>query len=641
LQQEKERAQSYLDLAGVMFVAIDRKGKVALVNRKACEVLGYQETEILGKNWFENFVPERLREKVKGVSLALAAGETEKTEFFENPVLTKKGEERIIAWHNAVLKDEKGRITGALSSGEDVTERKQAEEALRKSEEKFQKLFDEAPVGYMELDSQGCITQVNRTELAMLDYSAEEVLGQPVWKFIVEEDDARKIVAAKLAGAMPPGPAFERTLRKKDGTTLSVLCDNAFILDAEGKVTGIHAIHQDITERKRAEKEMADLQEKLRQSQKMEAIGRLAGGIAHDFNNLLTVINGYTGLALLDLQQGDHLRDHIKQIEKASGRAADLIRQLLAFSRRQILQMVVLDLNSLLRNLEKMLRRVLGEDIDLLTTLAEDLGRVRLDPGQMEQVIMNLAVNASDAMPAGGKLTIETANVELDEAYAGTHIAVTPGHYVRLSVSDTGVGMTREVREKLFEPFFTTKEKGKGTGLGLATVYGIIKQSGGNIWVYSEPGQGTTFKIYLPRVEDELDSLQLREDADSLPKGSETVLFVEDEAALRDLAVRFLRQQGYTAWGAANGEEALRIAQEHAEERIHLLVTDVVMPQIGGKDLAERLRVLRPDLKVLFTSGYADDAVIRHGVLAPGMNFLQKPFSLRSLAQRVRETLDK
>jgi PAS domain S-box-containing protein len=515
LQQEKERAQTYLDLAGVMFVAIDREGVVTLVNRKACEVLGYKEKEILGKNWFDNFVPERLREKVKGVSLALVAGEAVKAEFFENAVLTKKGDERIIAWHNAILKDEQGKITGAISSGEDVTEHK------------------------------------------------------------------------------------------------------------------------------RVEKEMADLQEKFRQSQKMEAIARLAGGIAHDFNNLLTVIDGYTTLSLLDLKEGEHLWDNIKQVEKASRRAADLVRQLLAFSRRQILQMKVLDLNSLLRNLEKMLRRILGEDIDLLATLAEDLGKVRLDPGQMEQVIMNLAVNARDAMPAGGKLTIETSNVKLDEAYARSHISVIPGHYVELSVSDTGVGMSREVRERVFEPFFTTKEKGTGTGLGLSTVYGIIKQSGGNIWVYSELGQGTTFKIYLPRVEEELDLLQLREDSDSLPKGGETLLFVEDEASVRDLAVHFLRRQGYTAWVAADGAEALRIAQEHAEEKIHLLVTDIVMPRIGGKDLAERLRNLRPDLKVLFTSGYADDAVTRHGVLEPGIDFLEKPFSLARLSQKVRETLDK
>jgi two-component system cell cycle sensor histidine kinase/response regulator CckA len=533
-------------------------------------------------------------------------------------------------------------IAGAIANARLWAERKEAEEALRKSEEKFQRLFDEAPVGYMELDSQGRITHVNHTELDLLGYSAEEMLGQPVWNFIVEEEMARQSVTAKLAGAIPPGRGFERTFRRKDGKTLPFLIEETFNRDADGNVKRINTTHQDITERKRAEKEMADLQEQLRQSQKMEAVGRLAGGIAHDFNNLLTAIKDFADLSLLDVKEDTPLSANLKEIQKASERAADLIRHLLAFSRRQIFETKVLDINSLLLNLEKLLHRLVGEDIELISRLAKDLGRVRVDPGQLEQVVMNLAVNARDAMPSGGKLTIQTVNVELDEAYAHSHIAVTPGRYVELSVSDTGVGMSREVKEKIFEPFFTTKGKGKGTGLGLSTVYGIVKQSGGNIWVYSEPGQGATFKIYLPRVEEELDgAVQPPRDAYSFPKGSETILLVEDEASVRDLAVRLLKQQGYTVWEAANGEEALRVAHEHAEETIHLLLTDVVMPQVGGKDLAERLKISMPELKVLFTSGYTDDAIVHHGVLSPGINFLQKPFSLATLTQKVREVLDK
>jgi nitrogen-specific signal transduction histidine kinase len=386
---------------------------------------------------------------------------------------------------------------------------------------------------------------------------------------------------------------------------------------------------------------MKILEEQFRQSQKMEAVGRLAGGIAHDFNNLLTVIKGYSQLSLLDLRESDILWGNIQEIQKATQRAADLTRQLLAFSRRQILDLKVLDLNTLLKDLNKMLRRIIGEDIELVTLLAEDLGRVRIDPGQFEQMILNLAVNARDAMVSGGKLTIETSNVELDEEYVRTHISVKPGSYVQLSISDTGVGMSFDTKEKVFEPFFTTKEKGKGTGLGLSTVYGIVKQSEGNIWVYSEPDHGTTFKIYLPRVEEKLDAAIKEEESDSLPKGNETVLLAEDDPLVRDLARRLLIQQGYTVLEASNGEEALRVARENAGEKIHLLLTDVVMPQMGGKELSEKLKRLRPDIGVLYTSGYTDNAIVHHGTLEPGTYFLQKPFSHKTLSHKVREVLDK
>jgi signal transduction histidine kinase/ActR/RegA family two-component response regulator len=428
---------------------------------------------------------------------------------------------------------------------------------------------------------------------------------------------------------------------RKDGKKLYGEVSVSLIRSSTGEPVGFRGIARDITERKRAEKEMAALQEQLTQSQKMEAVGRLAGGIAHDFNNLLTVIKGYTQLSLLDLKENNPLWENIQEIQKATERATNLTRQLLAFSRRQILDPKVLDLNSLLRDTEKMLRRMIGEDIELVTRLSEGLGRVKIDPGQIEQVILNLAVNARDAMPSGGKLTIETANAQSDEGYALTHLGLTPGHYVRLSVSDTGVGMSREIQEKAFDPFFTTKEKGKGTGLGLSTVHGIVTQSGGKIWVYSDPGHGTTFKIYFPTIEGELDTLNGKNETDSSPRGSETVLLVEDEPSVRDLANRLLKQQGYRVLEAANGEEALRLAQETAGERIHLLLTDVVLPQMSGKELADQLKTFRPDLKVLYTSGYTDFAVVHHGVLNSGTHFLQKPFSLKTLSQKVREALDK
>jgi nitrogen-specific signal transduction histidine kinase len=410
--------------------------------------------------------------------------------------------------------------------------------------------------------------------------------------------------------------------------------------DSSGNRIGFRGVVRDVTERRQIEQEKANLQEQLRQSQKIEAIGRLAGGIAHDFNNLLTVIKGYSQLSLVDTEEGSPLREPLEEINKAAEKAADLTRQLLAFSRRQILEMKVLDLNTILGNLDKMLRRVIGEDIELMTIPAEDLGRVKTDPGWIEQVIMNLAVNARDAMINGGRLTIETANVELDEAYARGHIAVKPGRYVMLSVSDTGAGMTPEVKQQVFEPFFTTKEKGKGTGLGLSTVYGIVKQSGGNIWVYSEPGQGTTFKIYLPRVDEPLEEFRERVFQEELPQGKETVLVVEDEEAVRQLAVRILKRQGYTVLGVPDGDSALVICEEQ-KEPIHLILTDVVMPGMSGRQLVDRFSKVRQDFKVLYMSGYTDNAIVQHGVLGEGVNYIQKPFTVDALARKVREVLDK
>jgi signal transduction histidine kinase len=379
--------------------------------------------------------------------------------------------------------------------------------------------------------------------------------------------------------------------------------------------------------------------EQLRQSQKMDAIGQLAGGVAHDFNNLLTVINGYSDLALRRMGKDDPLRKPIHEIGKAGARAAGLTRQLLAFSRRQMLQAKVLDLNSVVREMDTMLQRLIGEDVDLLTLLKPSLGQIKADPGQLEQVLLNLVVNARDAMPKGGKITIETSHKYLDEAYARAHVAVRPGHYVALTISDTGVGMDAETQKRIFDPFFTTKEVGKGTGLGLSTVYGIVKQSEGNIWVYSEVGTGTTFKIYLPRVDDVADGEDLAGDSCSVPGGSETILLVEDEDLVRSLAVEILEQFGYAVIAAANGEEGLRLSKEFAG-RIDLLISDVVMPQMSGRELAQHISVLRPETRVLFMSGYTDDAIVRHGILEENMSFIQKPFLPDALARKARELLD-
>ncbi|MBZ5515556.1 MAG: response regulator [Acidobacteriia bacterium] len=384
--------------------------------------------------------------------------------------------------------------------------------------------------------------------------------------------------------------------------------------------------------------EREQIEQQLLQAQKMEAIGRLAGGIAHDFNNLLTIISGYGTLLLEQMGSEAALRGHVEQIGNAAERAAMLTRQLLAFGRRQVLAPRILDLNTVVADMDKMLRRLIGEDIDLATLPDPEIGCVKADPGQIEQVIMNLAVNARDAMPHGGKLTIETANADLDEAYAREHVAVTPGPYVMLAVSDNGIGMDPPTLARIFEPFFTTKEVGKGTGLGLATVYGIVKQSGGNIWVYSEPGRGTTFKIYLPQVEEAPVGGELRRPSAPATRGWETVLLVEDEDAVRHLICNILAARGYKVLEARSGKEALSLCKRQAGP-LHLLLTDLVMPEMDGRELASRLGPRYPAMKVLYISGYTNGALAHNGVLAPDAAYLQKPFTPDALAQKVREVL--
>ena len=394
-----------------------------------------------------------------------------------------------------------------------------------------------------------------------------------------------------------------------------------------------------LLESRRAYDELAETQGQLEQAQKMDAIGRLAGGVAHDFNNLLTVILGRTDILLHPLKPEDPMRRGIELIQRTAGRAAELTRQLLAFSRKQVLDPVVLDLSAVTTDMKDLLGRLIGEDIALLTTPTPGLGRVKADRGQIEQVVMNLAVNARDAMPQGGRLILETANVELDDEYVRRHVGARPGPHVMLAVSDTGTGIPREIQAQIFEPFFTTKEQGKGTGLGLATVYGIVKQSGGYIEVDSEPGQGTTFRIYLPRLDAAAATVDRTARPVAAAGGTETILLVEDEEGVRELARDILRASGYTVLEARNGGEALLLCERH-QGPLDMLLTDVVMPRMSGRELAERLGPLRPDLSVLYMSGYTDDAVIRHGVLAPGTAFLQKPFTPAALVQRVRETLD-
>ncbi|MDP3040353.1 MAG: PAS domain S-box protein, partial [Deltaproteobacteria bacterium] len=439
-------------------------------------------------------------------------------------------------------------VAGAIANTLLFVEHKRSEEALRVSEERYRSILESIEDGYYEVDIAGNFTFFNDSMCQILGYSKEEMMGMNNRQY-TDQKNAKKLYQAfnKVFRTEQSAKGYEWEIIKKDGTKRDVDASVSLIKDISGNRIGFRGIVRDIAERKQAEKEMAALQEQLRQSQKIEAIGQLAGGIAHDFNNAITLIKTCSQLALMDLKPGDPLRQTFEMIDKATQQSANLTRQLLAFSRRQIMEMKVLDLNSLLGDMDKMLHRVIGEDIELVSMLAGDLGRVKVDPGQMEQVVLNLVLNSRDAMPQGGKLTIETANVELNEKYVNNHVGVKPGSYVRVSVSDTGVGMTPEVRERVFEPFFTTKEKGKGTGLGLSTVYGIVKQSKGNIWVYSEPGKGTTFKVYLPQVEEPLEEEKekARRLERELPHGGETVLVAEDDGDVRSLVVQILKKQGY------------------------------------------------------------------------------------------------
>jgi PAS domain S-box-containing protein len=509
-------------------------------------------------------------------------------------------------------------------------ERSQQREALRASEARHRSLIESAVYGMYRSTTEGRFLDVNPALVNLLGYSsAEELMAVEIARdiYIEPEDRAKAIEEYAATGSLANK---EVHWKRKDGRPIIVRLSGSAFGNDHGE-TGFEMIAEDVTERRL-------LEEQLRQAQKMEAVGRLAGGVAHDFNNLLTVIKGYSELMLEELDCADPLRTEVDEIKKAADRAASLTRQLLAFSRQQVLAPKVLDLNSVVQNMDKLLRRLLGEDVVLSSVLGADLGRVKADPGQIEQVIMNLAVNARDAMPNGGKLTIESANVELDESYTREHVAVKPGRYVMIAVSDTGTGMPDKVRARIFEPFFTTKDVGKGTGLGLSTVYGIVKQSGGYVWVYSEVGIGSTFKVYLPRVDAPIDAKSMSRQPITHP-GHETVLLVEDEDGVRALMRQVLQKHGYNVLEAPDGSAALLVCERH-EGKIDLLLTDVVLEEMSGREIAERLLRMRPDMKVLYVSGYADDAIVQHGVLMAGAAFLQKPFTTEALARKIRQIID-
>jgi two-component system, cell cycle sensor histidine kinase and response regulator CckA len=629
------RLRQAVDSSGEVVFMTDQEGVITFINRAFTETYGYKSEDVVGKTTPRilksgRVGPEAYQEFWK----MLLKKRSVQGEFVNK---TKDGRSLTVDASVSAILDPSGNISGFLAIQRDVTERKRAEAALRESEDRYRDLVEHSQDLICIHDLEGRLLSINPSPAKILGYSREEMVGMPMREFLVPE--VRGQFEAYLERIRRNGEdAGLLRVRTRDGKERIWEYNNS--LRTEGLPQPIvRGLAHDITERLEAKKALKKAEEQFLQAQKMDAVGRLAGGVAHDFNNLLTVINGYSDLLLESVPPDSPQRSPLEEIKRAGDRAAALNRQLLTFSRKQIFMPTVLDLNAIVEGMRKMLRRLIGEDIEFVARPGKPLGRIKADSGQVEQVIMNLAVNARDAMPKGGKLTIETANVELDQEYARVYPFVTPGKYVLLALSDTGYGMDAETQSHIFEPFFTTKERGKGTGLGLSTVYGIVKQSGGHVNVYSEVGHGTIFKVYFPRIDAPVEVDSKKNGAAAQVTGTETVLLVEDEPSVCSLAVQALRTNGYTVLAAANSEEALQLSARHPEV-IHLLLTDVIMPGRNGRELAESLKGLRPEMKVLFISGYTADAIAQHGILEEGVSFLPKPFTPRDLLAKLRQTLD-
>jgi PAS domain S-box-containing protein len=753
LMEEKEKAQHYLDVAGVMLLALDVSGCVTMVNKKGCEILGYPETDILGKNWFEYFLPETIRDRAKSRFHELTTGSLEINEYAENVILTGSGKNRLIAWHNSILRDGNGAIVGTLSSGEDITVRKRAEEALRESEERFRRLYEQSPLPYQSLNAEGKFLDVNNAWLAELGYDRNEVIGKWFGEFLANGGASAFRDHFERLKQEGESHGIEFEMKREDGTTITASFESRVALDETGELLQTHCIFTNVTEARRAQAERErlvsaieqageavvvtdttgkilfvnpafetitgysygeavgkkpsilqsgehdsgfykhlwdtitageiwtgrfinkkkdgrlyqedatispvkdaggkimnyvavkrditehlELSKQLQQAQKMEAVGTLAGGVAHDFNNLLQVILGYSEMILTDERlPAAHEADLLK-ICQAAKSGADLVQRMLTFSRKSETKAVTLNLNNRVEQLEKMLSRTLPKMIDIEISLAEDCKPISADPLQIEQVLMNLAINARDAMPEGGKLIITTENVTAHEECAKANLGQEPGDYVLLRVSDTGFGMDSETLEHIFEPFYTTKGPGEGTGLGLAVVYGIVKQHGGYVFCYSEPGAGTTFKLYFPALESGEEPDQ-PEPTPFLQGGSETILLVDDDELIRELGLRILGKLGYRVVLASNGKEALEMFRKQKDE-ISLIIMDLIMPEMSGKQCLEEILKIDPKAKVLIASGASARSHIFDIREIGAKGIVNKPYEMTELFTVVRETLD-
>jgi len=635
LRESEDRYRDLVENSRDLICTHDLEGRILSVNPWAARVLGYAPEEFLQRN-FREFLSPKSREgfgayvdeiRKQGAAQGLMV------------VQTRAGERRIWEYKNTLRTDG---VAEPIVRGmaRDVTERKNAEIALRESERRYRDMLSKIKLISMTLDRDARVTFCNDYLLQITGWRREEVLGSDWFeRFIPPGNEGLKGAFAELLDDLPTAWHFENEILTRAGERLLIRWNNSVLRAASGEVIGTVSIGEDITGRKHAEAEKEKLQAQLVQAMKMEAVGRLAGGVAHDFNNILTAIIGNVSLAHMKLSPSDPSAAMLAEANKAAERAATLTQQLLAFSRKQIIEPKILILNDLISDLNAMLVRLIREDIELRIHQGRDLGAAKVDVGQFQQVLVNLVVNARDAMPDGGKIVIETSNADLDDAYCAGRPYVTPGRYVMVAVRDTGHGMSEEVKSHIFEPFFTTKVMGSGTGLGLATAYGAVKQAGGSIEVDSEVGSGTTFRIYLPRVEEEASKMAREELPQKLPGGTETVLVVEDEHIVRDLAVRVLDELGYKVLQSSNGEQAIALSRGHGG-RIDLLMTDVVMPGMNGGELANQLVLHRPEMKVLFTSGYTEDVIVHHGVLDDEVSFLAKPYSPSALAKKIREVLD-
>lgn len=637
LRASEEKFRSMIEHSADIVSLHDLSGKMTYQSPSIKRILGYDQNELLGLDAIDFIHPD---------FQAFSDAEANKirSKGGIHPSFTTKFRHKNGSWlwfecygNNQLDNPSIGHV---IFSAHDITQRKEAEEKLRESEMTFSSVVKSINQGLIITDLEDNVFYINERLTELTGFTFEEMKGKPAYEFLLPPEKWENILNRNQDRSRGTSETYEHQILRKDKSSFWAESIASPFRNADGEIVGTVGILADITEWKESQDKLNKTQEQLRAAQKLESIGMLAGGIAHDFNNMLTAINGYSDLILRQLDDNDPLRHKVEEIRKAGDRAAELTYQLLAFSRKQVLQPKSININETINEVMKLLKHLIGENIVIDTFLDQNLGTTKIDPGQFAQVIINLSINARDAMPEGGKLVIETDNIYLDENYAQKHgTFVIPGRYVMMAISDNGIGIDDKTKLRIFEPFFTTKDVGKGTGMGLATVYGIVKQSGGNIWLYSEIGQGSTFKIYLPRVDQEAEIQTDLIVDDDLPIGTENILLVEDEEMVRSVTKQILEMCGYSVIEASNGAEAVKICAEIGCD-IDLLITDVVMPVMGGRELVKTLSETNPALRVLYISGYTDNAIVHHGILNKGTMFLQKPFTPESLARKVRDCLD-
>jgi PAS domain S-box-containing protein len=632
LRESEEKFRTLAESSPIA-IMMHQEDRWIYANRAALEISGYSEDELYSMHFWELVHPDH-RDMVRQSGYDRQQGKV-MPRAYEFKIITKSGEDKWVSLTGSSIQHDNK--PSALICVTDITEHKVAEAALTESEIKYRRIFESFEDIYYQTDENGIIRVLSPSVYRLTGWSSDELIGKPVSEVYVNPGERESLLETISRSGFTRD--HEILLKKKDGTQAYASLSANMLTDPEGKPQGMAGTLHDITDRKLAEEERVKLQSQLQQAQKIESVGRLAGGVAHDFNNMLGVILGHTELALMKVDPGQSIHVNLMEIRKAAERSADLTRQLLAFARKQTVVPRVLDLNETVKGMLKMLRRLIGEDIDLKWQPATGLWAVKIDPSQIDQILANLCVNARDAIAGVGKITIETGNSTLGVGYCAIHAGAVPGEYVHITVRDNGCGMDKETMAYIFEPFFSTKGVGEGTGLGLATVYGAVKQNNGFIDAQSEQGQGTTFTIYLPRYMGHPESNSTKSPAETANRGRETILLVEDEPTILQVTTTMLELQGYTVIPADTPGEAIRLARGHAGE-IHLLMTDVVMPEMNGRDLAKNLLSIHPQIKRLFMSGYTADVIAHHGVLDAGFHFIHKPFSLKEMADKVRETLD-